>query len=212
MFFFILGFKREILREYLRLLKALKRKGGCLSVAGSEKLRKTNPRLYYGLTHRQAKFAEYVIQGLTATKAYLKAGYSPGSMNVTRSLASRMLVNEKIRAYIEDARREMIEELVLDRATIQRRLLEIGQGRIKEEVVTSAVVGRDETGRKIYEPVVVEKKAAIRDQVTALSYLDKVVKEVEDEEKQVNIKQEMEDDPITKSIMEQFSCGGNNGL
>lgn len=165
-----------------------------------------------GLTQRQFRFAEYVLQGMSASKAYVKAGYEAKSASAIRSGASENMTRPNIKSYIDSARKKMFETLELDRTMIQRRLYQIGAGLIDEEVVTSAVINVDENGRKTFEPVVVKKKAGIREQVAALSYLDKAVKEVEDEEKIINTKQEMEDDPITKSIMEQFASGGNNGI
>ena len=58
------------------------------------------------MNDRQRKFAELVVQGRPASRAYQEAGYS-ATGNSAEALASKMIRNDKVSAYIEELRGEV---------------------------------------------------------------------------------------------------------
>jgi len=155
------------------------------------------------LTPKERAFAEYIIQGHNQTQAYLKAGYQGAKPSSIRSNASDLSAQPNIRSYIDAEQKRMIDNLVLDRYAIQQRLLEIGMGMYHDEVVTNALVDEDESGHKSFKPVVVSKKVAAKESITALSYLDKALAD-----RELNKPSEDEpNDPLTESILGTFGKG-----
>ena len=67
---------------------------------------KKKPQKKKKITPRQRKFAEFYIESGNTTQSYIKAGYSENGANKT---ASRLLVNEGVRQYIEQRRKEIGE-------------------------------------------------------------------------------------------------------
>jgi len=57
------------------------------------------------LSIRQKKFVHYIIEGLSATQAYIRSGYSKsGNLQASGANASRLLKTDRIRTYLKDMR------------------------------------------------------------------------------------------------------------
>lgn len=135
------------------------------------------------LSFREVKFCEYVLQGLNHTQAYKKAGFKGQNPSAIRSGASEIAHRPNVIAYIASARKQVVEELQLDRNTIHRRLLMIGMGLVDEEVVITTWIGKDEDGnQRGAQPLIVKKKIGGKEQIAALTYLDKVISESREED------------------------------
>jgi len=135
------------------------------------------------LQYREIKFCEYILQGLNQTQAYKKAGYKGQNPSAIRSGASEIAHKPNVIAYIATARKQVVEDLQLDRNTIHRRLLMIGMGLVDEEVVVTTWIGKDEDGnQRGAQPLIVKKKMGGKEQIAALTYLDKVISESREED------------------------------
>ena len=80
------------------------------------------------LSPKQQKFADLVLESVSATEAYARAGYKVTNENSAAASASRLLRNAKIEAYIAER-----QQNAMDKAEITLEwLLEQGKGIMKD--------------------------------------------------------------------------------
>ncbi len=78
------------------------------------------------LDEREARFAREYLVDLNGTQAAIRAGYKPGQNNASAAVqASRLMRDERVRAYRGALIRESVEDLDVSRETIVLKLLEI---------------------------------------------------------------------------------------
>jgi len=117
-----------------------------------------------GLTQRQYLFCEYYLKIGDASQAAVKAGYSANSKY---SLASQLLSNPKVKAYLARARKTRHANFLMSYEEALRHLSQLAAGKVKEEVAMLAkkYVDGDEV---TVEPVIIKKKVDGRVQIQAL--------------------------------------------
>lgn len=84
------------------------------------------------MTDKQKKFCEEYLTDLNATKAAVRAGYSPHTAD---RIASENLRKPEIQKYLEELRSESIEKSKIRREDIVRELKTIGFAEISEDSV-----------------------------------------------------------------------------
>ena len=90
----------------------------------AEKMTASEVRIY--LDDREAKFAEEYMKDLCGTQAAIRAGYKPGRENASAAVqASRLLHDERVRAYRSALIRESVDDEVLSRENLVLKLIEI---------------------------------------------------------------------------------------
>lgn len=78
------------------------------------------------LEDREARFAEEYLKDLNGTQAAIRAGYKPGVNNSSAAVqASRLLRDERIKAYRSALIRESVENMDVSRDSVVLGLLEI---------------------------------------------------------------------------------------
>ena len=75
------------------------------------------------LNTRQLKFAEFVLQGLSQSEAYKKAGYKVKNDEVAKSKASRLVTNGNVVKYIQDRQAEINEKLKATTQVTKERIV-----------------------------------------------------------------------------------------
>ena len=90
----------------------------------AEKMTASDVRAY--LDDREAKFAEEYLKDLNGTQAAIRAGYKPGKDNASAAVqASRLMHDERVRAYRGALIRESVDDEVLSRESVVLKILEI---------------------------------------------------------------------------------------
>lgn len=80
------------------------------------------------LDDREAKFAEEYLVDLNGTQAAIRAGYKAGKDNASAAVqASRLLHDERVRAYRSAMIRESVDDMCLSRESLVMKLMEIYQ-------------------------------------------------------------------------------------
>ena len=78
------------------------------------------------LDEREMRFAREYLLDLNGTQAAIRAGYKPGTNNASAAVqASRLMRDERVRAYRSALIRESVEDLDVSRETMVLKLLEI---------------------------------------------------------------------------------------
>lgn len=78
------------------------------------------------LDERERKFAAEFVKDMNATQAAIRAGYKPGKNNGAAAVAgSRLLRDDRVRAYRVALIRESVEDQTLTRESLVLKLLEI---------------------------------------------------------------------------------------
>lgn len=83
-----------------------------------------------GLTDRREKFKNYILKGMTAEKAYIKAGYKCRGKNA-RSAATRMSANVSIQASIKESRENVTKQIEFDLVDVLTELWAVGSSTSK---------------------------------------------------------------------------------
>lgn len=121
-----------------------------------------------GLTPKQEKFClEYMTCG-SINEAHRRAGYSCKTEKHRSQVARRVFDLPKVQARIMELQNEMYNEKIADIKEIQEFLTQTVRQIRDEEVVASECNG------KVSKPVIVRKKAALRDAVKAAELLAKM--------------------------------------
>ncbi len=89
-----------------------------------------------GLNQRQAAFAELLVQGLAASQAYRKAGYSAEGKSADEA-ASRLSRHVKVKEYIDEMREEAKGDAIYTSKELQKDLT---------TMMKSALADEDRTG------------------------------------------------------------------
>ena len=80
------------------------------------------------LDERELRFAKEYIKDMNGTQAAIRAGYKPGKNNASAAVqASRLLRDERVRAFRAALIRESVEDMDVSRESIVLKLLEIYQ-------------------------------------------------------------------------------------
>lgn len=75
---------------------------------------------------RECRFAEEYLKDMNGTQAAIRAGYKAGKDNASASVqASRLMRDERVRAYRSALIRESVEDLDVTRETVVLQLMEI---------------------------------------------------------------------------------------
>lgn len=132
------------------------------------------------LNIKQQKFAEAYVKSGNATQSAIEAGYSARSAEMT---GSRMIRNDKVSAYIEGLRDEMMDDTILSGKEVLYRLSQIALAEIKEIDVAVVKTAKyidnpnSDNGKKqlVYNESLqlIEKPPKIGDQNKALELLGK---------------------------------------
>jgi len=79
------------------------------------------------LTEKQKRFAEGIVSGLTQEQAYIQAGYA--SRGVTaRAEATKSIQNPNVQAYINELRKDAVDETIDGARRAYRVLIDIMEG------------------------------------------------------------------------------------
>ena len=68
-----------------------------------------------GMSEQQRRFADFVLEGKSATEAYKLAGYKPKNDDVAAAAASRLLGNVKVSRYIAERQQKAVERVEITR-------------------------------------------------------------------------------------------------
>ena len=80
------------------------------------------------MDEREIKFAEEYLKDLNGTQAAIRAGYKAGKDNSSAAVtASRLMRDERVRAYRSALIRESVEDMDISRDSIVLKLMEIYQ-------------------------------------------------------------------------------------
>lgn len=102
---------------------ARKKKTG-FDAEAAKKMTASEVRAY--LDDREAKFAEEYLKDLNGTQAAIRAGYKPGKDNASAAVqASRLLHDERVRAYRSALIRESVDDECLSRESVVLKIIEI---------------------------------------------------------------------------------------
>lgn len=85
-----------------------------------------------GLNQRQAAFAEFIVQGMAASRAYKEAGYE-GKGNTAESKASRLVRNGKVASYIEELRGKIQDSAIYTSKELQKDLTKMMKGAMADD-------------------------------------------------------------------------------
>jgi phage terminase small subunit len=116
------------------------------------------------MNDRQRKFAELVVQGRPASRAYQEAGYS-ATGNSAEALASKLLRHEKVSAYIEELRGEVRAASKFTREAKLEGIYEIYQrNKLDDPRVALAAIAEENkmTGDHAAEKIEVEADITIK--------------------------------------------------
>jgi phage terminase small subunit len=163
-----------------------------------------------GLTFKQRKFAEYYIISGNKGEAAAKAGYSAK----TSSLQGRVLYhNPTVHAYIEYLIADQGIDIMASIEEAKRRMSLGIRGELLEDVVVMIKKEKthfDKAGKKVTskteEPLIIQKRLATRDQISAGELYMKMMKTPTQAESNNE-----PDDPLTQSIKQALG-GGNNAV
>lgn len=90
----------------------------------AQKMSSSDIRKY--MDDKECKFAEEYLKDMNATQAAIRAGYKAGKDNASASVqGSRLMRDERVRAYRSALIRESVEDLDVTRETVVLQLMEI---------------------------------------------------------------------------------------
>lgn len=114
-----------------------------------------------GMTERQKIFADHYIISLNATEAYFKAYPKTKNERSAQANGSRLLSNDKVKAYID----EQLEKLKSERIADQQEVLEFLTAVMRGEVTEPLLVLDGEGYQKVVEakPSVATRRASAVD-------------------------------------------------
>ena len=112
-----------------------------------------------GMTERQKIFADHYIISLNATEAYFKAYPKTKNERSAQANGSRLLSNDKVKAYID----ERLEKLKSERVADQQEVLEFLTSVMRGEVTEPLLVLDGEGYQKVVEakPSVTRRASAV---------------------------------------------------
>jgi len=87
------------------------------------------------LNPRQQAFADYYIETLNATESYMRVYTNVKRLSTANANASRLLANDKVKAYVAKRMEELKSERVADQQEILEYLTSIMRGEQKEETL-----------------------------------------------------------------------------
>ena len=80
------------------------------------------------MDEKECRFAEEYLKDLNGTQAAIRAGYKAGKDNASAAVqASRLMRDERVRAYRSALTRESVEDMDISRDSIVLKLIEIYQ-------------------------------------------------------------------------------------
>ena len=142
------------------------------------------------MTLRQKKFCdEYIICG-NATKAAIKAGYSP---KTAKSIGQRLLTYVTVRSYIDQRLEEINSEKIADAEEVLRYLTSVMRGEHTEEIPILCGDGVQD---------LTAKEVGAKERLKAAEMLGKVTGLFAPGGAQYG-KNQREEDPLTKSLREE---------
>jgi len=114
-----------------------------------------------GMTERQKIFADHYIISLNATEAYFKAYPKTKNERSAQANGSRLLSNDKVKAYID----EQLEKLKSERIADQQEVLEFLTSVMRGEVTEPLLVLDGEGYQRVVEakPSVATRRASAVD-------------------------------------------------
>lgn len=114
-----------------------------------------------GMTERQKIFADHYIISLNATEAYFKAYPKTKNERSAQANGSRLLSNDKVKAYID----EQLEKLKSERVADQQEVLEFLTAVMRGEVTEPLLVLDGEGTQKVVQakPSVATRRASAVD-------------------------------------------------
>ena len=116
------------------------------------------------MNDRQRKFAELVVQGRPASRAYQEAGYEARG-NSAEALASKLLRHDKVSEYIEELRGEVRAASKFTRESKLEGIFEIYQNtKLDDPRVALAAIAEENrmTGDHAAERLQVEADVVVR--------------------------------------------------
>lgn len=117
------------------------------------------------MTEKQKRFCDEYLIDLNATQAAIKAGYSSKS---ARAVASRLLTDANVKAYISDRMKEKEASLIATQDEVLRYLTSVIRGESR-----SSVVVVESTGDMMSEAREVEKAPDEKEKLKAAELLGK---------------------------------------
>jgi phage terminase small subunit len=97
---------------------------GEFSFAEAQEMSSADIRKY--MDERERRFAEEYLKDFNATQAAIRAGYKAGKNNSSAAVqASRLMRDERVRAYRSALIRESVEDMDISRNTVVLQLTEI---------------------------------------------------------------------------------------
>lgn len=89
------------------------------------------------MTDKQQAFCdEYLAKGMNATQAYLSVYKNIKNKNSAAEMASRLLRNVKVRAYIDTAMAKLHDERTMDAKEVMERLTSIAREQTTDDTLT----------------------------------------------------------------------------
>lgn len=107
------------------------------------------------LNPRQRAFADFVLRGEPAYKAYTLAGYTAKNSATARASSSQLLATPNVAAYLAEKRDKISEKLEMDATWVLRRLRENLERALQAEPVRDA--DGNPTGDYTYQGAVANK-------------------------------------------------------
>lgn len=117
------------------------------------------------LTPKQEKFCVEYLVDLNATQAAIRAGYSEKTAEAT---ASRLLRNVKVKARIQELRKEYFTKTIASAAEVEAFLSASLRGEVEEEVVVVEGAGDGYSEAKI-----IKKQIGAKDRIKAAELMGK---------------------------------------
>ena len=71
------------------------------------------------LTIKQQRFADAYIKSGNATQSYIDAGYKASTREVAEANGRRLLVNDKVRVYLEDVNKQLQDRSIADMTEVK---------------------------------------------------------------------------------------------
>lgn len=143
------------------------------------------------LTEKQKRFCDYYIETGNATESYKRAGYKCNSENVYNVNASRLLINAKIKLYIDNKIANKDNKRIASQDEVLEFLTSVQRGEVMEEIVCPDGMGG------IFRQ---DKIVSVTDRIKAATMLakryglDKCKAEIEDSNIKINITDSEEDE------------------
>ena len=98
------------------------------------------------LTEQQERFCRYIIEGLTQTEAYKRAGFKAKTDDVAGANASRLIGNDRIKARLEELRKPIAAEASVTLAWLVKRAIRILDAAEEDRAHSASVAALKELG------------------------------------------------------------------